>query len=282
MHSISCRHTNMDDGSKKSEFRRNALVGLILAVTFGLGWIFGLLGTTDLPNAVRLPSVYLFTILVGTQGLLIFVLRVLRSNDVRSEWKKWFYILTCRIDSYSKSSHLKAKHSGLQGSSGATLQGEQHHISSKSTTLTSDSSGTLHSHGYSSDTLRRAVQHQLDSVTEEVDATIEESPATFPQVRKLTVIENRQIADSLDLHESGVPALVTSELLEPSIPLSPLTALSGQQLQSIRQRAVVFGNIQVDCEEDRPDNADSWSEWIEGDVEATETVFYNFGTETMY
>ena len=268
MHSISCRHTNTEDGSKKSEFRRNALIGLILAVTFGLGWIFGLLGTTSVPDAVRLPSVYLFTILVGTQGLLIFVLRVLRANDVRNEWKKWFYKLTCRMDSYSKSSHPKAKHSGLQGSSGATLQGEQHHISTKSTTLTSDSSGTLHSRGY--------------SMTEEVDATLEELPATFPQVRKLTVIENRQIADSLDLHESGVPALVTSELLEPSIPLSPLTALSGQQLQSIRQRAVVFGNIQVDCEEDRPDNADSWSEWIEGDVEATETVFYNFGTETMY
>ena len=183
MHSISCRHTNTEDGSKKSEFRRNALIGLILAVTFGLGWIFGLLGTTSLPDAVRLPSVYLFTILVGTQGLLIFVLRVLRSNDVRNEWKKWFYTLTCRMDSYSKSSHLKAKRSDLQGSSSGALRREQRHISTKSTTLTLDSSGTLHSRGYSSDTLCRAVPHQLDSVTEEVDATVEEPLAIFLFVR---------------------------------------------------------------------------------------------------
>ena len=161
MHSISCRHTGTKDGGKKNEFRKNALIGLILAVTFGLGWIFGLLGTTSLPPAVSLPSVYLFTILVGTQGLLIFVLRVLRSQDVRNEWKKWFY----RMKSHKQSSHQKNKHHHMQGSGSDTLQRDRYHITSsayppKSTTLTTEVSDTLHSRGYYSDTLCRAAQHR--------------------------------------------------------------------------------------------------------------------------
>ena len=284
MYSISCRPTARKEGVSKSEFRKNALIGLILAVTFGLGWIFGLLGTTSLPDAVRLPSVYLFTILVGTQGLLTFVLRVLRSPDVRNEWKKWFYTLTCRVDSYIQSSHRKGKQHQVKSSSSDTLRRERHRISTLgSTTLTSGSSDTLHSRGHYSDTLHRTSQHQLESVIEEVDATIEEPPATIPQVRKLTVIENRQITDDVDLHELGGPTPVRSEL-EPSIP-SPELTLPAQQLQPIRQTAFVLENTQMDSEPGSPnntDNSESWSEWIEGDAEVTEAVFINFSAETRF
>jgi len=117
-------------------------------------------------------------------------------------------------------------------------------------------------------------------LSEEGDATIDEPLVTIPQVRMLTVIENRQIADGLDFHESRAPAPVTSEL-EPSIPMSSELTLPGSQLQLIRQRAVAFENIQTDYGEDNSDDADSWSEWIEGDAEATETVFFNFSADTM-
>ena len=315
MYSVSCRHTTGKDGTSVSEVRKNATIGLILAVTFGLGWIFGLLGTSSLPIAVSLPSVYLFTILVGTQGLLTFVLRVLRSHDVRNEWKKWFYALTCRKDSFPKSSHQNPNLRHMQGSSSDTVRRGRPHTSTfrpGSTSLTSESSDTLRSRGHHSDTMHRAIQlHQLESVTEEVESIIEEPPATIPQVRKLTVIENRHIADDLesgaalvtsqlesiieeppaaipqvrkltvienrqitDDLESGTPVLVTSQL-EPSVPLSP--ALT-QELQPIRQKTE---NLQVDCGEDSPDNtADTWSEWIEGDAEVTETIFINFSAET--
>ena len=285
MYSISCRPTARKEGVSKSEFRKNALIGLILAVTFGLGWIFGLLGTTSLPDAVRLPSVYLFTILVSTQGLLTFVLRVLRSPDVRNEWKKWFYTLTCRVDSYIQSSHQKGKQHQVKGSSSDTLRRERHHRSTLgSTTLTSGPSDTLRSRGHYSDTVHKTSQHQLESVIEEVDATIEEPPATIPQVRKLTVIENRQIVDDVDLHDSVAPAPDTREL-EPSIPMSPELTLPGQQLQPTRQTAFVLENTQMDSEQGSPnntDNSESWSEWIEGDAEVTETVFINFSAETRF
>ena len=283
MHSISCRHAAVRDGGKRSEFRKNALIGLILAVTFGLGWIFGLLGTTSLPPEVRLPNVYLFTILVGTQGLLTFVLRVLRSQDVRNEWKKWFYTLTCRLGSDAQSSHHKNKHHHVQGSSSDSYRRERHLVSTSSTypsttTLSTEASDTLRSRGYNS---HRAVQHQLDSLTEEVDATIDEPPAAIPQVRKLMVIQNRQVTDTLDLHQSGVLPLAASQL-QLSLPLSPPNAMSlpGQQPQPIEQRAVVFENAEVSGGQDSPDNADSWSEWIEGDAEVTETIFFNFSAET--
>jgi len=81
----------------------------------------------------------------------------------------------------------------------------------------------LHSRGHYSDTLHRTSQHQLESVIEEVDATIEEPPATIHQVQKLTVIENTQTADDVDLHVSSAPAPDPSEL-KPSmtIPLKQI------------------------------------------------------------
>ena len=273
MYSVSSRRITGKDGTSKNEVRKNAMIGLILAVTFGLGWIFGLLGTTSLPREIRFPSVIVFTILVGTQGLLIFVLRVLRSSDVRNEWKKWFYTLTCRKDSHQ---NRNLRH--MQGSSSDTVRRGRPHTSTfrpGSTSLTSESSDTLRSRGHHSDTMHRAVQlHQLESVTEEI---IEEPPVTIPQVRKLTVIENKHIADDLGLHES---APVTSQL-EPSAPLSPVLTLLSQELQP---RTIVLENARVDCVDDSadnaPDNADSWSELIEGDTEVTETVFVNFNAET--
>ena len=184
------------------------------------------------------------------------------------------------MGSYAQSSHHKNKHHHVQGSSSDSYQRERRLVSTsstyppKSTTLSTEASDTLRSRGYNSDTIRRAVQHQLDSVTEEVDATIEEP---IPQVRKLMVIQNRQVTDTLDLHQSGVPPLAASQLQ-----LSPENAMSlpGQQPQLIERRAVVFENAEVSGGQDSPDNADSWSEWIEGDAEVTETIFFNFSAET--
>ena len=189
------------------------------------------------------------------------------------------------MDSYAQSSHHKNKHHHVQGSSSDTYQRERHLVSTSSTyppkstaTLSTEASDTLRSRGCNS---HRAVQHQLDSLTEEVDATIDEPPAAIHQVRKLMVIQNRQVTDTLDLLQSGVPPLAASQL-RLSLPLSPPNAMSlpGQQPQLIEQRAVVFENAEVSCGQDSPDNADSWSEWIEGDAEVTETVFFNFSAET--
>ena len=71
---------------------------MVLSINFGLGWIFGLLATSQFPEPVYLTFVYLFSIFVGTQGVLIFVLHCARSKDARKTWKMWFYVL-CRCKS---------------------------------------------------------------------------------------------------------------------------------------------------------------------------------------
>ena len=202
--SVSYSDINVEDAI---ECRQNALSGLILAVTFGLAWIFGLLGTSGLPSAVRLAFIYLFGILVGIQGLLTFVLRVLRQEDILNELKEKFHALSdtlCGVVQNQLESAIEEVEANIGEQVDAAID--------------------------DSDTLHTALQQQLESVTE-VDATIEELPVTIPQVQNLTVIENRQIADDLDWHESGVPALVTSELLEPSILSSPLVTLPDQPVQ---------------------------------------------------
>ena len=68
---------------------------MVLSINFGLGWIFGLLATSQFPEPVYLTFVYLFSIFVGMQGVLIFLLHCVRSKDARKTWKMWFYIL-CR------------------------------------------------------------------------------------------------------------------------------------------------------------------------------------------
>lgn len=54
---------------------------ITLAPLLGLTWVFGLLTATD----AGLVFQYIFTILNSTQGLLIFLLHVVRNSDVRAE-----------------------------------------------------------------------------------------------------------------------------------------------------------------------------------------------------
>ena len=173
-----------------SECIQDALSGLILAVTFGIGWIFGILGTTSLPNTVRLACLYVFTILIGIQGLLTFVLRVLGQPEVLDELKELFHSLTDTVCGAAEDQVESAKEPNVEEQVDAAI----------------DQSDT-------------AFQNELVSVTEEFNETIE------------TVIENRHTADDLGFKESGVPPPVTSQLLEPAIPSSPLMTLPGQQIQ---------------------------------------------------
>lgn len=69
----------------KQQFR----IAITIAVLFGLGWIFGLLGTQSLPVYINTPFQIVFTTLVGFQGLFIFLLYVVFSPNARKEWKRW-------------------------------------------------------------------------------------------------------------------------------------------------------------------------------------------------
>ncbi len=84
------------------EYKKLAVIILTLSVLFGLGWAFGFLIPTDLHSdgvVVSTVAQYIFSILVGFHGVLIFILYCLRSPEVRQEWSRWFVKYVCCFES---------------------------------------------------------------------------------------------------------------------------------------------------------------------------------------
>ena len=84
--------------------RKNAIIAFTLAILFGLGWGFGLVASGTPSEEATFTLQLLFTIFVGCQGILIFVLHGIRKAEARDEWKKWCSIVTCRRSKVVKSS----------------------------------------------------------------------------------------------------------------------------------------------------------------------------------
>ena len=97
-----CRHaaSTKTGGTRRRTIISHLLIAAILSLLFGLGWAFGFIGTTSLPPSVYVPAQYIFSIFIGIQGVLIFILHAIRSADSREEWKRWWYTLTCRSETY--------------------------------------------------------------------------------------------------------------------------------------------------------------------------------------
>lgn len=76
-------------------YKKIFIIAMILSVNFGLGWIFGLLSTGSFPEPVYLMFVYLFSIFVGVQGVLILILHCVRNRRIREMWSLWFVVVCC-------------------------------------------------------------------------------------------------------------------------------------------------------------------------------------------
>ena len=98
------RHQNNDKrASKLKKAYRKATIAFVLAVMFGVGWVFGILGIdVGQGRALSLLFQFLFIIIVGFQGLFIFILYPCRSKDARDWWTSWFYSATCRSQLYRR------------------------------------------------------------------------------------------------------------------------------------------------------------------------------------
>ena len=74
----------------EGQLKRHLVIALGLSTIFGLGWGFGLAATGSSVKEVTFAFQLLFSIFVGLQGVLIFILHGLRSQDARALWKSWF------------------------------------------------------------------------------------------------------------------------------------------------------------------------------------------------
>lgn len=114
------RHRNRNtDASKWKKAANNITVSLVLATMFGVGWIFGVLGSPALRFGAVVGGVFQYTFIAvaGFQGFMFFLLFPCRSKHAREVWKKWFYYAICRsriykdnlrvLKTYSKGKNVK-------------------------------------------------------------------------------------------------------------------------------------------------------------------------------
>lgn len=108
---------NSDKKAMIAKLKQQFIIALTLSLLFGLGWGIGFAATTSIPIAAisfTLQAIFIF--LTGFQGLLIFIMHCMRSEDARKEWKVWVAIITChRIDLVSRK---KTKFTSQSGTSG--------------------------------------------------------------------------------------------------------------------------------------------------------------------
>ena len=83
------KHTKDKNKSNFEQTKKKIFLAMTLAVLFGLGWGIGFASTTSIPvKHIALVFQILFSVVVGSQGALIFLLHGVRNKDVRNLWKQ--------------------------------------------------------------------------------------------------------------------------------------------------------------------------------------------------
>ena len=112
-----CKHTRGADhkkGHKVSAIRKNVVIALTLATIFGLGWGIGLASTSGPIRELTRTFQIIFSVLVGLQGALIFMLHGVRNQDVRNLWKQCFARIGGKSLINSILSSTKSSSAGIQ------------------------------------------------------------------------------------------------------------------------------------------------------------------------
>ncbi len=94
-----CGHTQAPVADKKKvsktkDMQTHFTIAATLAVVFGLGWALGLAATSLPVKELTLTFQILFSIFVGAQGVLLFLLHGVRNQDIRKTWIQCFTILS--------------------------------------------------------------------------------------------------------------------------------------------------------------------------------------------
>ena len=88
--------------------KQNFIIAVGLSLLFGLGWGFGLTATSSNTKEVTFAFQVIFSLFVGSQGILIFFCHGLRSPDFRQVWQSIFCLLQKKKYSVSSTEQRKA------------------------------------------------------------------------------------------------------------------------------------------------------------------------------
>ena len=99
------------------KLKKNYMIALGLSLLFGISWAFGLLTSSDIPNAMQYPAEWIFTLVNTFLGVYLFVLYIIWSPDAREVWKR---LICCH---YQKSVDLSHSTRRTWSSSARSLGG---------------------------------------------------------------------------------------------------------------------------------------------------------------
>ena len=311
------RHGSKKDGKegKLQKLMKKAIITIVLVIMFGVGWIFGILGSSGIPVYISYPCQIVFVVVVGFQGLLIFIFHPFRSKDAREEWKKWSYYVTCRRNTYNEliklSKQSVAKSSEHSSTAFTTDRGVKKRVPEQS--ISSSASTLAERFGYKSD--RSA---SIDSV---VSSETSSSTLTGRRLPKQDTIA-LAVLDEEDENYNNIIAEETAYLDSNSV--SSAEAASAQEfakeeakVEAVVKKMFVFENsdalITVEgdeneqpsvsgidndhdqfsrenlyffenpgaSEENKPDGLITWRTVDEEEDGVAETIFYNFEDDIM-
>ena len=94
--------------------KTNFTIAATLAVVFGLGWAFGLIATSLPVKELTLTFQILFSIFVGAQGILLFLLHGVRNQDIRKVWIQCFAAIGHKSRLISVISSTKTSSAGTE------------------------------------------------------------------------------------------------------------------------------------------------------------------------
>ena len=85
-----------DTKMNKRFFKQQFLIAVTLSILFGLGWGIGLLATQDIHTNKTVRDLFaaLFVLTTAFYGVFVFIVRCVRSQEVRNTWKRLFFSVT--------------------------------------------------------------------------------------------------------------------------------------------------------------------------------------------
>ena len=119
-----CKHTQKMSTSKPSgatnaqDLKKIFIATVCLGTMLGLGWGFGLAATSSDMTELTFSFQVVFSIFVGSQGVLIFIFHGLRNDDFRNFWKLLYsesQLLLCKFNNADFKSST-GKSAGIQDS----------------------------------------------------------------------------------------------------------------------------------------------------------------------
>lgn len=172
------RDTQASSKDKRNKLKQQFVIALTLSLLFGLGWGFGFAATTSIPSVpVSVTLQAIFIVLTSFQGLLIFIMHCVRSEEARNVWKGWIHAITCHQITFAV--RKKAKFPSQMGTSGEYRKATHNPYGTLSTSMT----GKM-------DTMTRAVKKDLESS----DMFVNQSAFVSTTLEPIEEVEKRDLS----------------------------------------------------------------------------------------